>query len=166
MRHDETRTGSNPCDLHDLAKGNAFPRRVELGPARDAMDVGLHRLGGQRSELLPGQLCRLLDFTEDAKTPPGGIELRYLADVQHGKVARHVLAGRQTLFERRIDFHAGCPPAGIWSMSARTIAAGSSACVTQRSTEIPRAPAATASATLPGSKPPIAKKGRSELAAA
>ena len=71
----ELRPGPQLRSAEDLLDRHAFPGRVELGPAGDAVDVGLDRLARQRLELGPGEAERAVHFPEDLEVPGGQVGL-------------------------------------------------------------------------------------------
>src|SRR5512138_1377647 len=71
--------------LHHRSDGDTFPDRVELAPARHAMDIHLERCTRQLVELLPGPALFLLHLAPDAKIPGGGIEVRHRTVMQDRK---------------------------------------------------------------------------------
>src|SRR5262245_37934614 len=86
---------------------HAFPHRVELGPARDAVDVGLDRLARQGAELFPRPGPEHATFI-DREGPLVERRTRRRAGGEHREIAGHVLAGRHA---GRIDVCVPSPAA-------------------------------------------------------
>src|SRR5581483_10410466 len=96
MRDDEVRRRLRPGELRELAPVDALEARVELRPARDAVDVLHVRAARQLVELLPRELELLLHLAEDAERPSREVGvLGDRAGVQHRPLLRQVLPGRQ-----------------------------------------------------------------------
>src|SRR5919197_2560342 len=81
--------------------GDSLPDRVELGPLRDAMDVGRHGLVRQRLEFVPRPACRRCARTTDREVPRRERGTRRGTGREHGEVARLVLARREPAGGRR-----------------------------------------------------------------
>src|SRR5574337_599463 len=93
--------------LENLPDVNALPAVVELGPARDAVDVGDDLDPGESEKLLPRPDRFLLDEAEAAEAPPAEIHARGEPVGQHRPLLRQDLAGRQALDGFGINlFHA------------------------------------------------------------
>src|SRR4051794_2970151 len=76
---------------------HAGPRRVELRPLRDAVDVDREGLRGEGEQLLPRPRARRLDRAANAQAPVGGRVDRGRPGGEDGEVAREVLARREPL---------------------------------------------------------------------
>ena len=74
-----------------LADGDADPGRVELRPARDAVDVGRDLPLREGLQLVPGQGQRVVDLAEDVEIPLGQVERGIRPDREHRKALGQVL---------------------------------------------------------------------------
>ena len=57
--------------LEQRVDRDALPGRVQLRPARDAVDVDGDRLARQRAQLVPGPAVQLVDLADDREVPVG-----------------------------------------------------------------------------------------------
>src|SRR5205085_5932152 len=76
-------------------EGDAAPAAIELAPGSDAVEVAYVFELREGVELPPGEGARKLDEAADFEPPSGKIDLRTDAEVEDGKVAGEMLAGRQ-----------------------------------------------------------------------
>src|SRR5207245_11508276 len=72
---------------------DSLPDRVELGPFRDAMNVGVHSLMRQRLELVPRPTCCWSVRAAEQEVPGRERRPRRGTGREHGEVGRLVLAG-------------------------------------------------------------------------
>jgi hypothetical protein len=89
--------------LEDLLDRDAFPGRIELRPARHAMDVRMDLLAWEVFELLPGEREGRIDLAPHLEVPRRQIDPRHRAVVEHGELLRPVLAGRDPFGDGGID---------------------------------------------------------------
>ena len=87
--------GLDAGPLEQVADAHAGPRRVELRPLGDAVDVAGQGDRWQRLQLREVEAERPVDQTGHLQVPRLGVVRRDVADVQHGEAVGQVLAGRQ-----------------------------------------------------------------------
>ena len=91
MDQDVGRLGPDLGQLQDRPDRDALPGRVELRPARHAVDVRGDRRAGQRQELVPGERERRPDQPVDAEVPRGQVGRGDAAVVEDRELLGQVL---------------------------------------------------------------------------
>src|SRR5579859_7239806 len=75
---------------------DAFPRRVQLAPASDTVDVERHLLRWELEELIPRQRERFVDKAGDLEIPLRQVDPWHRPIVQDRKAGGQRLTGRDT----------------------------------------------------------------------
>ena len=113
--------------LQQRVDRHALPRRVELRPRGDAVDVDGRRLGLERLELLPRPGALRIDGAGDPERPLVERGLRRRSGAEHREAALEVLARWEPVAGRGVALamKAARRHAGVWQTASALLPSGS-----------------------------------------